>query len=119
MISSIWFQGKPCRNDGNPGIRNEETEAGRFDEANRNIKNTRRFVETTMALMQPTLNFLMGCTTLLIVWIGGHQIAISKLQVGDMLAFLQYATQIIMAFLMIAMMFIMIPRAMVSAARIR
>jgi ATP-binding cassette subfamily B protein len=98
---------------------NEEKEAGRFDEANRNIKNTRRFVERTMALMQPTLNFLMGCTTLLIVWIGGHQIAISKLQVGDMLAFLQYATQIIMAFLMIAMMFIMIPRAMVSAGRIR
>lgn len=98
---------------------NEAKEAGRFEEANRNIKNTHRFVQRTMALLQPTLNFLMGCTTLLIVWVGGHQVAISKLQVGDMLAFLQYAIQIIMAFLMIAMMFIMIPRALVSAGRIK
>ncbi|NLO47079.1 MAG: ABC transporter ATP-binding protein [Clostridiales bacterium] len=98
---------------------NEEKEAGRFEEANRKIRNTHRFVQRTMAVMQPTLNFLMGCTTLLIVWIGGHQVAISKLQIGDMLAFLQYATQIIMTFLMISMMFIMIPRALVSAGRIK
>ena len=68
-------------------------------------RNTHRFVERMMALMDPTLTFLMGCFTLLIIWLGGKQVGLSKLMLGDMFAFMQYATVIIMAFLMIAMMF--------------
>lgn len=98
---------------------NEKKEEMRFENANREMRNTHRFVERMMALMDPTLTFLMGCFTLLIIWLGGKQVGLSKLMLGDMLAFMQYATQIIMAFLMIAMMFIMVPRAMVSAGRIR
>jgi ATP-binding cassette subfamily B protein len=98
---------------------NEEREESRFEKANREMRNTHRFVERMMALMDPTLSFLMGCFTLLIIWLGGKQVGLSKLMLGDMLAFMQYATQIIMAFLMIAMMFMMVPRALVSAGRIR
>ena len=64
------------------------------------------------------MTFIMNAVSLLIVWVGAHEIAASTLQVGDMMAFIQYAMQIIMSFLMIAMMFIMVPRAMVSASRI-
>lgn len=100
-------------------FRNEKKEEERFEKANRDMRNTHRFVERMMAFMDPTLNFLMGCISLLILWLGGQQVGLSKLMLGDMLAFMQYATQIIMAFLMISMMFIMVPRALVSAGRIR
>jgi ATP-binding cassette subfamily B protein len=71
-----------------------------------------------MISMMPIMMFVMNGVSLLIVWVGAHQIEQSALQVGDMMAFIQYAMIIIMAFLMIAMMFIMVPRASVSAQRI-
>ena len=71
-----------------------------------------------MATMMPVMMLVMNGVSLLIVWVGGHQIADSAMQVGDMMAFIQYTMQIIMSFLMISMMFVMVPRASVSAGRI-
>ena len=98
---------------------NEAYEEKRFEGANGDLSKTNRFVQRTMAFMMPAMMLLMNCVTLVIVWSGSHAIADSTLQIGDMLAFMQYAMQIIMSFLMIAMMFIMVPRASVSAVRIR
>lgn len=98
---------------------NEGYEEKRFEVANGELSKTNRFVQRTMAFMMPAMMLLMNCVTLVIVWSGSHAIADSTLQIGDMLAFMQYAMQIIMSFLMIAMMFIMVPRASVSAVRIR
>lgn len=98
---------------------NEGYEENRFEKANSELSKTNRFVQRTMAFMMPAMMLIMNCVTLVIVWSGSHAIADSTLQIGDMLAFMQYAMQIIMAFLMIAMMFIMVPRASVSAVRIR
>lgn len=98
---------------------NEGYEENRFEVANGELSKTNRFVQRTMAFMMPAMMLIMNCVTLVIVWSGSHAIADSTLQIGDMLAFMQYAMQIIMAFLMIAMMFIMVPRASVSAVRIR
>ena len=66
----------------------------------------------------PVMMLIMNCITLLVIWVGAHQIADSTMQVGNMMAFMQYAMQIIMSFLMISMMFIMVPRAAVSGERI-
>lgn len=63
-----------------------------------------------MSFMMPAMMFMMNGITLLIVWVGGHAIADSTMQIGDMMAFMQYAMQIIMSFLFISMMFIMVPR---------
>ncbi len=98
---------------------NEAYEEERFDVANDNLSKTNLFVQRTMAFMMPVMMFIMNCVTLAIVWFGSKAIADSDLQIGDMMAFMQYAMQIIFAFLMIAMMFIMVPRASVSATRIR
>lgn len=98
---------------------NEEHEEKRFDAANVNLTNTTRFVQRVMSFMMPAMMLIMNLTNVLIVWVGGHAIAESTMQVGDMMAFMQYAMQIIMAFLMISLMFIMVPRAAVSAARIQ
>ena len=76
------------------------------------------FVNRAMSLMMPTLMFIMNSISLLIVWVGGHNIDSGTMQVGDMMAFIQYTMQIIMSFLMISMMSIMLPRAGVSARRI-
>lgn len=97
---------------------NEEYEEKRFGEANRDLAKTTRFVQRAMSLMMPSMMFLMNVTTLVIVWVGGNAIAQSTLRIGDMMAFLQYAMQIISAFLMIAVIFVMVPRASVSAQRI-
>lgn len=97
---------------------NEQYEEQRFEKANTDLTDTTRFVQRSMATMMPAMTFIMNAVSLLIVWVGAHEIAASTLQVGDMMAFIQYAMQIIMSFLMIAMMFIMVPRAMVSASRI-
>ena len=93
-------------------------EEKRFDEANRDLTETNLFVNRVMALMMPVMMLIMNGTTLLIVWIGAHQIERGIMQVGDMMAFIQYSMQIIMSFLMISMVSIMLPRAAVSAARI-
>lgn len=98
---------------------NEEFEKGRYDTANKNLANTQLFVNRLMVVMMPAMMLIMNLTSLTIVWIGAHQIADSAMQIGDMMAFMQYSMQIIMAFLMIAMMFILVPRAAVSAKRIK
>ncbi len=97
---------------------NQKYEEARFDKANIDLTQTNLFVNRVMVFMMPFMMLLMNGVTLLIVWIGGHQIADSAMQVGDMMAFMQYAMQIIFSFLMIAVMFIMVPRASVSASRI-
>ena len=90
----------------------------RFDAANRDLVGNTLFVNRAMATMMPAMTLVMNGISLLIVWFGGKQIAQSNLQVGDMMAFIQYAMHVIMSFLFISMMFIMVPRASVSAERI-
>lgn len=97
---------------------NQEFEANRFKTENTKVTKNNLFVNRTMVFMMPMMMLIMNGVSLLIVWVGAHQIALSAMQVGDMMAFMQYAMQIIMAFLMISMMFIMIPRASVSGDRI-
>jgi ATP-binding cassette subfamily B protein len=97
---------------------NQKYEEDRFEHANAELTGINLFVNRVMVFMMPFMMLLMNGMTLLIVWVGAHQIEQSAMQVGDMMAFMQYAMQIIFAFLMIAMMFIMVPRASVSANRI-
>jgi ATP-binding cassette subfamily B protein len=96
----------------------QEFEEKRFDRANKDLTNTNLFVNRVMVFMMPAMMLIMNGVTLLIVWVGAHQIADSAMQVGDMMAFMQYAMQILFSFLMLSMMFIMIPRASVSAQRV-
>ena len=96
----------------------QEHEKKRFGEANEDLTQTNLFVNRIMVFMMPSMMLIMNGITLLIVWVGAHQIANSTMQVGDMMAFIQYAMQIIMAFLMLSMTFILVPRAAVSAGRI-
>lgn len=96
----------------------QEHEKQRFDTANQNLTKTNLFVNRVMVFMMPTMMLIMNGVTLLIVWVGARQISSAAMQVGDMMAFMQYAMQIIMSFLMISMMFIFVPRAAVSADRI-
>ncbi|MCL2518629.1 MAG: ABC transporter ATP-binding protein/permease [Oscillospiraceae bacterium] len=99
-------------------FRNEKHEENRFGEANKNLADTNRFVQRSIAFMMPLMMLFMNTISLLIIWVGAHAIAASTIQIGDMMAFIQYAMQIIMSFVMIAMIFIMLPRASVSAVRI-
>ena len=98
---------------------NEKREEARFDGASRYLSDTQRFTNRTMSIMHPTTTIIMNLMGLLIVWVGAEAIAKSTLQVGDMMAFMQYANQVCDAFLMIAMIFIDIPRAAVAANRVR
>ena len=97
---------------------NEKYEESRFEQANRDLRDTTRFVQRTMSFTMPAMSLIMNLVTLVIIWVGGHAIAASTMQIGDMMAFMQYGMQIIMSFLMIAVMFIMVPRAAVSANRV-
>jgi ATP-binding cassette subfamily B multidrug efflux pump len=96
----------------------QEDEAERFDKANRDLTNNSLFVSRVMVTMMPVMMLVMNGLSLAIIWVGAHQIAESTMQVGDMMAFMQYAMQIVMAFLMMSMMFIFLPRAAVSGDRI-
>lgn len=96
----------------------EKFEEKRFDKANKDLTNTNLFVNRVMVVMFPAMMLIMNGVTLLIVWVGAHQIADSSMQVGDMMAFMQYAMQILFAFIMMSFMFIMIPRASVAGQRI-
>ena len=98
---------------------NEKFEEARFDKANEDLTSTNRFTQRVMSITMPIMMLIMNLVTLLIMWVGGHAIAESTMQVGDMMAYIQYTMQIIMSFLMIAMIFIMVPRAMVSADRVQ
>ena len=98
---------------------NEKFEEARFDKANEDLTRTNRFTQRVMSVTMPIMMLIMNLVTLLIMWVGGHAIAESTMQIGDMMAYIQYTMQIIMSFLMIAMIFIMVPRAMVSADRVQ
>lgn len=97
---------------------NQKLEEERFEKSNDELTKVNLFINRVMAFMFPCMMFIMSLTSIGVVWFGAKQINAAKIQVGDMLAFMQYGMQIIGAFLMIAMMFIMIPRAAVSASRI-
>ena len=97
---------------------NEKHEEERFDEANKNLKKVNLFVNRIMSVMMPTMNFIMNFICILIVYIGAKKIDIGSVQIGTLMAFIQYTMQIIISFLMISMMSIMIPRAIVSLKRI-
>jgi len=96
----------------------QEFEENRFEKANYDLMKTNLFVNRVMVAMMPLMMLIMNGTILLVVWVGSHEIASSNMLVGDMMAVMQYSMQIIMAFLFMSMMFILIPRASVSAARI-
>ncbi len=96
----------------------EKKEEKRFDNSNKDLMKANTFVNRAMSMMMPLLMFIMSSITVLIVWVGAHNVDAGTLQVGDMMAFIQYTMQIVMAFLMISMISIMLPRAAVSARRI-
>ena len=96
----------------------QKREEKRFDEANTNLMKNSIFVNKAMSLMMPSMMFIMQAIMLLIIWVGGHNVDAGIMQVGDMMAFLQYTMQIVMAFLMISIISILLPRASVSANRI-
>ena len=96
----------------------EKKEEKRFDKANMDLTKTNLFVNRAMSFMMPTLMLIMNGISLLIVWVGAHGIDNGTMQVGNMMAFIQYTMQIVMSFLMISMVSIMLPRASVSANRI-
>ncbi len=93
-------------------------EEERFEKANRDLTDTSLFIARVMVTMMPVMMLLMNGLSLGIIWVGAHQVAEANMQVGDMIAFLQYAMQIVFAFLMLSMMFIFLPRAAVSGDRI-
>lgn len=96
--------------------KNHETE--RFDEVNTSLKKLSRIIMATMGGLFPTMMFVMNMTAVAILWYGGKEISVGGMQVGDMMAFIQYSMQIIMSFLIMTMVFVMIPRAAVSLGRI-
>ena len=96
----------------------EKKEEKRFDNSNTLLMKANIFVNRAMSMMMPLLMFIMSSITVLIVWVGAHNVDSGTMQVGDMMAFIQYTMQIVMAFLMISMISIMLPRAQVSAKRI-
>ena len=96
----------------------EKHEEERFDEANRNLMNTQLYTNHVMAAMSPFMTMIMNGVSLLIVWFGGKQMDMGNMQVGELIAFITYTMQIVMSFLMLAMVAVMLPRAGVAADRI-
>ena len=96
----------------------EESEEERFDDANNILKKVNIFVNRTMSMMMPLMMLIMNGISVLVIWVGGKGVDNGTMQVGDMMAFIQYMMQIVMSFLMISAMSIMLPRASVSAKRI-
>lgn len=96
----------------------EGFEEKRFDAANKDLTAVSLFINRVMVTMMPLMMLIMNVMLLSVIWFGANEVAASNMQVGDMMAFMQYAMQIVMAFLMLSMMFIMVPRASVSADRI-
>ncbi|GAB4571597.1 MAG: ABC transporter ATP-binding protein [Anaerolineales bacterium] len=96
----------------------EGFEEKRFDVANKDLTAVSLFINRVMVVMMPLMMLIMNVMLLGVIWFGANEVAASNMQVGDMMAFMQYSMQIVMAFLMLSMMFIMIPRASVSADRI-
>ncbi|MCB5951757.1 ABC transporter ATP-binding protein/permease [Enterococcus sp. BWT-B8] len=96
----------------------EKYEEARFDVANTNLMKTQLFVNRSMSIMMPVMMLMMNGISILIVWVGGHGMNNGQLQVGDMMAFITYTMQIIMAFMMLSMVSIILPRANVAAGRV-
>ena len=96
----------------------QKHEEKRFDEANKELTQTNLFVNRVFVIVMPFMMLILNGATMLILWVGAHEVAQANMQVGDMMAFMQYAMQIVFAFLMLSMLFIMFPRADVSANRI-
>lgn len=96
----------------------QQFEEKRFDKANLDLTGNMLFVSRVMVTIMPIMMFLMSSVSVLVVWVGSHQVAQAQIQVGDMMAFIQYTMQIFFSFMMMAMMFIMLPRASASAERI-
>lgn len=96
----------------------QEFELARFDRANRDLTATMLFISRIIVVMMPLMMLIMNGLMLTIIWVGAHEVAQAQMQVGDMMAFMQYALQIVMAFLMLSIMFIILPRASVSADRV-
>lgn len=96
----------------------QKIEEEKFDKTNLDLTKTNIYLNRIMAMMMPVMMFIMNGMTVLIVWIGAHNIDTGSIQVGDMMAFIQYAMQIMMAFLMLSMLTVMLPRAAVSATRV-
>jgi ATP-binding cassette subfamily B protein len=96
----------------------QKYEEGKFDKANVDLTKTNLFLNRVTVMLMPTMMLIMNGAMILIVWVGSHQIDAGSMQVGNMMAFMQYTMQIIMAFLMVSMVFIMLPRALVSVQRI-
>lgn len=96
----------------------EKHEEERFDKANKDLMSTQLFTNRVMSIMMPAMMLIMNAITVLIVWMGAKGIDLGRLQVGDMMAFITYTMQIVMAFLMITMISVMLPRAGVAADRI-
>jgi ATP-binding cassette subfamily B protein len=97
---------------------NQEFELNRFDKANRDLTQNTLFINRIMTIMMPVMMLLMNSLSVLIIWVGAHQVADLTIQVGDMMAYLQYAMQVVFSFLMVSMTFIFLPRASVSGQRI-
>lgn len=96
----------------------EDFEKKRFDKANLEVGKTQLFTNRVMVFLMPVMMFIMNGICLLVVWVGAHQVANGGIQVGSMMAFMQYCMQVIIAFLMLSVVFIIVPRAAVSAGRI-
>ena len=96
----------------------EKHEEDRFEKANMDLRKTNTFISRAMSMMMPMLMFIMNATMILIIWVGGQNVDQGILQVGDMMAFIQYTMQILISFLFISMLSIMLPRASVAANRI-
>ncbi|SHJ06944.1 ATP-binding cassette, subfamily B [Dethiosulfatibacter aminovorans DSM 17477] len=96
----------------------QEFEEERFDKASKDLLSVNLFVNRSMAALMPLMMLVMNLTTVAIVWVGAKQVSSFQIDIGTMMAYMQYALQIIMAFLMLAMMFVLIPRSVISANRI-
>ncbi len=97
---------------------NEKYEEKRFEGANNELRRTNRFVMRTMSLLTPIMTIIMNFTTVAVVWFGAQSVNLGTLEIGDMMAYIQYAMHVIMSFLFITMIFINIPRAMISVNRV-
>ena len=97
---------------------NQKVEEKRFDDVNTDITKVNIFVNRLMAVMMPAMTFLMSFVSVLIIWFGARQIDAGTMQIGAMMAFLQYAMHVLISFMIVAMIFIMLPRSSVSAKRI-
>lgn len=120
MIDKINLIGREILS-GLPVVRafgNEKHEEKKFDTANKDLLKVSLFIGRAMTIMMPTMSFIMNGVSILIIWVGAHKINTGSIQIGSLLAFITYTMQIIMAFLMMSMVSIMIPRAFISIKRI-